>query len=607
MKQTSGKLNFRSGWPFLALALFAGYYLLPFLDPKVQPGLFGQDASSHLALLDAYCKAFPWFGLHSLPQFFAPIGVDLGLNFDSPIFSAASCLIPTEDPVIRFKAFATIQWLALWSVVWFFSRKKLKHNLPQLLLFFSLCFGSFVQIRSLGHYNLLPLVWGPLALLMLFESPWPLTAFAFIGRALLLAAILLTSWMNLAYLFPWLAYLALRQFSIQKKVKKFYLLLPLALISFLLVLLAFMAPTIQAQRIAAQAPGAPQELSETGRHVFNSEVLSYLIPGPASPLFQPVRDFLADSYPAQQGLFENTNSFEWPVLLLAVFFFLLVIWRRFRRDSPLSWGPWKFLARPHRFFPWLILFYFVLSFGSEIRFANHLLFLNPLFDWLHQIPPFSVSRTPGRYATFVIVMVSVATITQWDHLLSTQGPWLRRLSWLILIPAWLILGLMSAETNQVKVDNFADRLPWKGLNTIALEPQTGWYVAQVPIAITGDPSQNLIQVFHHQPLVNGYVSYTQMSESTLGYLNQNRVFAILDCNPNREMSWQTLLQDPTRRQQTYAQLHKDLEQAKIRFVIINRFLPRAMGCPNFSQALDLMKDNGFQWVDESRQYLILKL
>src|SRR5690606_38777989 len=127
----------------------------------------------------------------------------------------------------------------------------------------------------------------------------------------------------------------------------------------------FMGPLI----LAARAPNLRQDLSESGRALFNADLLSYVIPGPFSPFFQSSMALLGEAYPLQQGLLENLNSFEIVALLLLPF---LVVER----------------ARLKPYWRWLLPLagvYFALSLGSQIRVGNVVLFENPAFNWLSSL------------------------------------------------------------------------------------------------------------------------------------------------------------------------------------------------------------------------------
>lgn len=590
LENEARRINLR---PKLAWALAvagAVFFLSSLIEPGHHVGLFGQDAVAHSRLLASHCDSFPGFGENRLDYLFAPKGVAAGLMNDSPLMSGLACLWPTKNPTARFHFYAALQWIFLWAVLILWARRYLQNWGPAVAFVMAISFGAFIQVRSLGHYNLFPLAWGGFALWLLLWDPLPLDWRKLLPRGLLATLVFLTSIQTLPTFAILFIVLILRQLGIHPA-RRQLLLRTLALLPAALALAAFfMAPLIR----AARESNLRQDLSEAGRAIFNADLLSYLIPGPFSPVFQQSTSLLGELYPVQQGLLENLNSFEFVVLLLLPF---VVIER----------------ARLRPYLKWLLPLagvYFVLSLGSQIRFGNVVLFDNPAFNWLSSLPPFSASRTPGRYATVAIGLVTALTF------LGLDGWWSRRqfkrgiataVSLILVALTMAGVGLFSPRSIRAYVEDYRPLIPEAGLTQLRTEAGTG-YAVQLPLALMADPTQNFLQGFHGRKLINGYVSYTLMTEETLAYINTHPVFLALDCGPTPQIDYTRANASPENFAQLTRELTTALKAARVDVVILNWSLLAQPACRELGEYFMRAKtQTPFEIIEEKGRYSVLRL
>lgn len=573
------------------LAVAGGlFFLSSLIEPGRHVGLFGQDAVAHGRLLASYCETFPGFGEPRLDYLFAPVGVPAALMGDSPVVSAMACLWPTGDPIARFHFYAALQWLLLWGVLILWARRHLRNPGPAAAFVIAIAFGAFIQVRSLGHYNLFPLAWGSFALWLLLWEPLELSWRNLFTRALLTTLVFLTSIQTFPVFAPLVLALIIRQFLVHPAPRRLALRAATTLPAVIALAAFFMGPLI----LAARAPNLRQDLSESGRALFNADLLSYVIPGPFSPFFQSSMSLLGDAYPLQQGLLENLNSFEIVALLLLPF---LVVER----------------ARLKPYWRWLLPLagvYFALSLGSQIRVGNVVLFENPAFNWLSSLPPFSASRTPGRFAVVAVGLVTALAFMALDGWWS--GRRFRRgfgaVAALALVAATMAgAGLFSPRAARAYTEDYRALIPAAGLERMRADPAPG-YAVQLPLALMGDPTQNFLQAFHGRQLVNGYVSYTLMTDETLAYINAHPVFGALDCGSPPRIDFAKAMATPASFASLTQELAGALREAKVRFVILNWRLLSQPACRELGEYLARAKsETAFEIVDETNHYSLLRL
>lgn len=587
MNQNLGRI-LGGGAAFIA----AIFFLMPLANPTRHAGLFGQDAVAHSRILDLHCREFPYVTPRNVDSLFAPMGVPLAVLADSPSFSALACLTPTADPIARFHVLVGLHWLILWFVLGLWAYRRYQKWLPRALFITALSFGAYIQIRSLGHYNLFPLMWAPFALLLMLEKPVPLKLPMMAFKVALITLIFLSSWQSFPFLALLLAVLVARQFQQSPNRKELFWKSAVSL-SVAVGLLAFFMAAIIASRgeTVASTP-----MAQMGYRLFNSEILSYLIPGPLSPWFQDSVVALAGSFPQQQGLYENINSFEIGILILL----------------PFLWLERKALRPQLRFLAPLIAVYFILSLGSEVRFANSILFENPAFTWLHSLPPFSLSRTPGRYATMVIALLTHLVCLGLDHRLKSQRSfftWEKTLAAAALLLVLFNTGILSTTPRQTFTEDFVSQVPLDGLEKVKQRARLDTFTFQVPLALMGDPTQDFLQIFHQQKLVNGYVSYTLMNEKTLAHINAHPVLAALDCAQPPRLDFARILQSETNLQQATLEIVNSLKQARIQFLIINWPLVNSPGCENLGRFLQRARQlqDQFTLLEEKGRFIVLEI
>lgn len=570
------------------------FYLWPLQSPDLHVGMYGQDAVAHDRNLESYCQSFPSLGLHKLDSLFAPVGVQLALNTDSLPFAAISCLWPGENPIARFHFLAALNWLVLWCVLGLWARRKFRSWLTRASFVIALSFGAFMQVRALGHYNLFPLMWAPFSLLLMLWPPLPEKRRTLAVYSSLVTLTFLSSWQCFPFLAILFIVLLVRQFIMSQARLRLLqnltmtLPIPLALIAF------FMTPII----LASQKVLLRTDLAATGFRLFNSDLLSYFIPGPQSPFFDFSRDLLGSAYPVPQGLYEGVNSFEYGILLLFPLVFV------YRRE----------LSKELRWILPIVGIYFVLSFGSEFRIGNQLIFENPIFAWLHHLPPFSLTRTPARYATMVIALTTWLCCQAFDLWIGSternRMPPRRR----VAVGAALCLfiafsaGLLNGRGQQVYTQNFRELIPEVGLQKMSSNLDGESLTVQLPLALMGDPSQNFLQLFHRQKLVNGYISYTQMTDATLAYINQHRFLYALDCGQNERM-WNDVFATEESFQSSSSEIYKALKETNIKYVILNWQLLQVANCQSLMRFFIKAKADSdlYEVLEEKGLYSILRV
>ncbi|NJL24631.1 MAG: hypothetical protein HC902_05305 [Calothrix sp. SM1_5_4] len=300
---------------------------------------------------------------------------------------------------------------------------------------------------------------------------------------------------------------------------------------FALVFTAFFGPAVVGY-FRDQLPSLSSD-----RALYNLDLLSLFVPHPDSRLYAwfSLRAPLAG---------ERLNSVDAAILVLCL---LTATKARAWRDHHIR------LAGAIALLSWIF------ALGPEIRFNSVVLAGNPLDSVLASLPPFSLSRTPGRFAA--VTVLSLTFIAFWalrqEYVRAPRGA------------AWFLIGWFifsgPVMNRQITVPAVAYRavFPMKALAEIHNSPFDD-IVLHLPTALSSDPSQNFMQLFHGKRISSGYIAYTAQTPDVVAALAADPVLAQSDCDGEAfAFRGDGLLADPVR-------VREYLKRSKLNYVIINK-------------------------------------
>ncbi len=455
------------------------------------------DPMAHAAMPGWYCKNVLTWNLHT-DRYLAPVGVDLSTNFDSPFPLILTCPFTPLGSRVQFHFFGALQVALILLSAWLVARELFASSAWRLAYVMFAWWTGFYIFRVQEHLNLLSGLWGFqlllwCALTVRFENRRnALTRGAAIGL------VLAGSFHNVAMLT--LPIVILVGFAYFQQRKGFANLLLAGVIATCLFGALF-APSIYAY-LTRDLPRLASQ-----RDYMNFDLLSFFLPWIDHPAYSwialPKWDNLAHEK------FNSVDALVWMGLALTLFH------RGFWRNGF------------HRIILAIGIISLICSLGSNFEVNGVAVFPNPLEPLLRSLPPFSLSRSPARFATVTVLCLTFLAFAlaraKWSN-----RTWFEKLGWSLVI--WsIIVGPILNSRILMPTSDIDSWLPRTALSKIAAAPEDK-LVAHIPSALMLDQTQNFLQLYHHHPITAGYVAYTAYDEPTLSKLAQDPVLGRLSCD-----------------------------------------------------------------------------
>ncbi len=526
-----------------------------------------EDTAAQVSIPEYYCDKILRWDFHDT-RFFAPTGVSLANNYDSPFPMILTCAFRPLGGHSQFHIFAGLQILLLLLSAWLVARVLFPSSwIWQLAYCGFVWWSGFYVVRIHQHYTLLAGIWGfQLMLWMFLTVDWRRRA-RVIAYGALMGLVFSGTIHNVAMLsVPFLILLA---FSLRGRGgggdRIALVNAGLGALACLGVFLFFFGPSIGAY-FAGELVRVPEDRAKYGL-----DLLGPLIPW----AFHRAYDWLGI---APHGSLERYNSFD--LLVVAAFVIFAVKGRM--RDLP--------MLRP---LLWIAVLSWIYSLGPVVRFAYHDLFANPLVALWSVLPPLSISRTPARFATMTYLSLTFLTFAAARDLRFPKwvGP---------ALIAWLVVT--GPVLNQRFVLPYADYrkfFPMKALEEIGARDDDT-QVLNVPTFFSGDPTQNFLQLFHRKPISAGYLSYVSYTPKTLEPMSRDPLLNQMNCTGHRfGFSGHGIVSDPQA-------LRAHLLAGRWRVILVNKLALGNPGCENLLAWVRVLSQ--YPWIrvmEESELYAVL--
>jgi hypothetical protein len=452
------------------------------------------------------------------------------------------------------------------------ARKLFKEEHWQFLYCLFVWWCGYYFARSTQHFTLLSNIWGFQFLLWIFLSLQWQNRKGLLGRGLILGLIFSGTFQNAPILFlPLVALLIHSLFNTDAKKYSWKLKTTgtaILVASSLVVFLPLYGPAIYAVLVGNYLKWS---------QISASSSLDLLAP------FLPWKNNLIYDYFTQWpklGI-EASNPFD--ILILGVFIVSLFFWRFWRNSLRLT-----LLG--------IAIFSFWLSLGSGVRLQGELLFNNPGFDAISNILPFSLTRTPSRYA-LVTVLVMIFTGFQFLREKIHSKKVLNATFAGLLI--WIVVtGPLLNKSFFVSHMNYAEFLPMKGLKQLKETPADG-LVLNLPMAIAGDPTQNLMWLIHEHKINAGYLAYTAYTAKTMAPIEADPFLGKLACDGTLKFIRTSDLENSSWVQSKLQELH-------VQGLIFNKMYLKLPACQELGNwAQELSKKPWVKVLDENKSYIVL--
>jgi hypothetical protein len=500
----------------------------------------------------------------------APTGVDLSNSYDSPFPFIVTCAFTSAGTIAQFHIFAAVQVLLILLSSWLVARVLFREEAWRLCYVLFAWWTGFYIGRVHEHFTLLSGIWGFQMLLWLALRLDVRRRSAMAVAGVVLALIFAGTFHNIAMLTVpavlVLGYVLWTQ-RVHVKSAKFAVNLLASLGCFALVFGYLFGPFVRGYFTAnlRRLPG--------DRGAYNLDLLSPFVPHPSNLIYK------LTGYWAQIPS-EAFNAFDLIALVAAV-------WAVSRKDF------WKSSLNRVVFSAAAICF--VAALGPEIMFNHSALFANPLDTLLAQLPPFSFSRTPGRFASVTALCVVFIGLKFLHDRYA-------RLGW--KLPAALIVWILVTGpvlNQEVFLPTFSYRpfFPMNALEAVRQAPKE-FIAVQIPAAYSQDPAQNFMQIFHEKRITSGYLAYAAYTDEVLTPHANDPFLGQLGCN-------QTVLPFRNAGIMTNAdQLHAYLVSKNFRIWMLNK---RILSDPNCSPLLtwlrQIVKQPWLRAIEENENYAIL--
>lgn len=506
---------------FLFILLFLAFYLSPLLHPQNFPAGPG-DIYYYLWQADWFCPSLLQNNFFTDSVFF-PHGVNLSGGYLSPLAYTLTCPFYHFGSQFILKLIFVLQISTLLLANTWVARRHLKNSWLQLSYIFLYSFSGFYLARIHQHIDLISTIWATAITYSLATSFNPQKLTHFITLALALAISFTSAWQNMPNLTPLVLILILpklsRHLSTSPKFSTFIRHIFLSALAFAAIFLPLSWPMIQFNLTAP--PIAPHNPSLS----FSTTIANYLIPyHHLTSIFAPLIKNIAQSH----FYLETINPIDLVILALAAFFIL----RQIRHKSFRLIHP-TFI---------LIMVYLLLSLGSTFTITGEPLFSLPYFKFLSSIPPFSFTRTPGRYGIVVVFLITLSTLKYLDTHLKSFAPSIRSKLPILLAIYSLLITTVFSQNLTLPTHQLTRIFPLKQLQQIQNDSDT-FTLLLLPLMIGIDQSQSFIQHYTQKPLQNGYISHAIQTHQTLKTLSTDPILNQLEC---QEASYQ-LNPDPIER------------------------------------------------------------
>lgn len=551
----------------LVLLVLFLLHTLPLWD--VENSLVGgiEDPAAQAAMPEFYCDKIIKWDFHDT-RFFAPGGVNLANNYDSPFPMILTCPLRSLGGHVQFHVFAGLMVFLVVLSAWLVSRVLF----PSLVLW-QLAYVGFVWLsgfyyaRTHQHYTLLAGVWGfQLLLWMFLRADW-LNRKRVLFYGFLMGLVFSGTIHNVALLSVPALILMAHSFRPFMQNRRALLNLAGALVIFAIVFVFFFGPALSGY-FAGDLVRVPEDRAKYGFDLL----------GPFLPWARHIFYSWTGSVP--HGSLERYNSFDF----LVVVAFLYFAFKGGLRNLP--------LLRPLLLIAGLSWLY---SLGPIIHVGHVDLIANPLDRIWAQIPLLSISRTPARFASLtylslVFVVFAAARDRVWP---SWMAPAL--LMWCV------VTGPILNQRYVLPYAEFREFFPMRALEELRAHDDDS-IVVNVPIYFSGDPTQNFLQLFHRKPITAGYLSYVAYSPEVLKSVGADPLLSQMNCSRMLfPFTGQGLVADGEA-------LRAHMQKNRFRVIIVNKLALADDGCENlFAWVRGLSQYPWIRLMEESKLYAVFEL
>ena len=560
------------------LIILAVLHTLPLWD--IHNNLAGGygDPFAHAATPVWYCANIPRGQLTS-DQFLAPYGFDLSTTYDSPFPMILSCPFTFLGSQGQFHLFAFLQIILIIFSAWLVAGTMFKENIWRVSYTLFIWWSGYYFIRSTQHFTLLSNIWGFQFILWVFLSiNWSHKKNVFL-RSLALGSVFSGTFFNIPLLF--IPLLGLFIYSIVQGRQKFSMGTMLKSTALLIGPGLIMFGFLYWPAILAVIQKNYQSWNQV-RTIYNLDLISPLTPWMTHVFYDwfHVKPFLQ---------FESYNPFD----ILCLF---LVIFSMFKKDF------WKNSLSLSLLLIATLSFW--LSLGAQVQWIGQTLFENPFFNEISNILPFSLSRTPGRFAV-IPAMILVFLGFQFAYERSSHSRWNLRWHslWIPLgLTLWIsVTGPILNQSWSIPTLAYRHLLPFKGLEAIQKMPKDT-LVLNLPMAPAQDPSQNFLALFHEKRINAGYLSYTTYTFKAVQPFIDDPLLGKISCGSDN------LKYEATAFMQDLSQVRKRLIDLKAKALIFNKLFLHDPSCQElWLWTVQLARQPWVQVLDENNFYLVLQL
>jgi hypothetical protein len=543
----------------LVLLVLFVLHTLPLWDVKnaIVGGI--EDPAAQAAMPEFYCDKILKWDLHD-GRYFAPGGIDLSNNYDSPFPLVLTCPLRAFGGHVQFHFFAALNVLLVLLSAWLVARALFPAStLWQLAYVGFVWWSGFYITRVHQHYTLLAGIWGfQLMLWMFLRADW-LDRRKTLLFGLVMGLVFCGTIHNVALLsIPTLILLA---YSLRPLARSRQALLNFALAAAVCVavFVFFFAPAL-AGFFKGELVRVPADRAKYG-----FDLLGPFLPWAKNLLY------------AWSGLqpgtnLERYNSFEY-----------------FAVKGRLKNLP---LLRP---LLWIAILSWIYSLGPVIHVNHTDLFQNPLDRLWSHLPLLSISRTPARFASltymsFVFLVFASAKNMPWPKWTAPA------------LIAWVVItGPFLNQRWTLPYAEFRPFFPMRALEEIKAAPEDS-IVVNVPIFFSGDPTQNFLQLFHRKPITAGYLAYVSYSSKVLAGVAADPLLSQMNCTGHLfQFTGEGLVTNAD-------QLREHMWRRRFRFIIVNKLSLTEPGCENlFAWVQTLSQYPWIRLIEESQLYAVFAI
>ena len=279
------------------------------------------------------------------------------------------------------------------------------------------------------------------------------------------------------------------------------------------ITLAITVPLLVSSLRTDAAIQAATQLKASSLDTYSANLLAYVFPHPANPLFGAITARFYRHIPAMQYPIEESLYLGWVTMAL---------------------GASAFLFRPNRTratYFWLLLAVgaFLLSLGPHLQVGGHVVVRLPFYGWLYGWPVLSNFRAPNRLGLAVLLGACMlaayglnSLFAAAAHLVEARGAIVRRVFSVRFSQAHLgqvaVVGLGILLMGASLAENIQFSFPYPITpiqvpaiyHEMAADPVPG-LVLTLPVYFRGDDM--FYQTIHHRGIVTGYpirASYPMM-------------------------------------------------------------------------------------------------